>query len=258
MDITDRKQAEQALRDSGREKDNFIATLSHELRNPLAPIRNAVNALRQMAPTDPRVAWCHAVIDRQTAQLTHLLDDLLDVSRLSRRQLTLRLEHVPVATVIEQSLEIAQPPIEAAQHRLTVAMPSESLSLHADPTRLAQVFSNVLINAAKYTPAKGTIALNVERDGEHLSVKVRDSGIGIAAQHLPQIFEMFGQVESARDRSQGGQGIGLSLARGLVEMHGGTIQARSDGAGKGSEFEIRLPLAPRGAGAARPAASGEG
>jgi len=258
MDITDRKQVEQILRDSGREKDNFIATLSHELRNPLAPIRNAVSALRQMAPSDPRVAWCHDVIDRQTRQLAHLLDDLLDVSRLSRRQLTLRLQHVSVATVIEQSIEIAQPPIDAAQHRLTVAMPSESLTLHADPTRLAQVFSNVLINAAKYTPEKGAIAMTVGRDGGSLSVKVRDSGIGIAAEHLPHIFEMFGQVESARERSQGGQGIGLSLARGLVEMHGGTIHARSDGAGKGSEFEIRLPLAPRDADAARPAANAAG
>jgi PAS domain S-box-containing protein len=256
MDITERKQAEQILRDSSREKDNFIATLSHELRNPLAPIRNAVNALRQMAPTDARVAWCHDVIDRQSRQLTHLLDDLLDVSRLSRRKLALRLEDVAVATIIEQSIEIAQPPIDAAQHRLTVAMPSEPLSLRADPTRLAQVFSNVLINAAKYTPAKGTIALTVERDGVSLSVKVRDSGIGIAAEHLPQIFEMFGQVESARDRSQGGQGIGLSLARGLVEMHGGTIHARSDGAGKGSEFEIRLPLASRHADPAGRAANG--
>ena len=255
MDITDRKQVEQILRDSGREKDNFIATLSHELRNPLAPIRNAVSALRRMAPTDSRVGWCHDVIDRQTRQLTHLLDDLLDVSRLSRRQLKLRLQQVSVATVIEQSIEIAQPPIEAAQHRLTVAMPSESLSLHADPTRLAQVFSNVLINAAKYTPAKGAIAMTVGREGGDLSVKVRDSGIGIAAEHLPHIFEMFGQVESARERSQGGQGIGLSLARSLVEMHGGTIHARSEGAGKGSEFEIRLPLAPRDADSARPAAN---
>ena len=147
-----------------------------------------------------------------------------------------------------------QLPINAALISSGHPFTSASLPI-ADPTRLAQVFSNVLINAAKYTPAKGAIAMTVGRDGGNLSVKVRDSGIGIAAEHLPHIFEMFGQVESARERSQGGQGIGLSLARGLVEMHGGTIHARSDGAGKGSEFEIRLPLAPRDAAAARPAAN---
>ncbi|MDQ6638778.1 MAG: ATP-binding protein [Pseudomonadota bacterium] len=243
MDITDRKLAEQILRDAARQKDNFIAMLSHELRNPLAPIRNAINVLRHMAPTDPRVGWCHDVIDRQTAQMAHLLDDLLDVSRLSRSQLTLRLRRLQIATALEQAIEIAQPLIEAASHRLTVAMPDEPLALTGDLTRLAQVLSNVLINAAKYTPRGGEIAVTVERQGDAASVKVRDSGIGIAAEHIPQIFEMFGQVESARDRSQGGQGIGLALARGLVEMHGGTIEVRSEGAGKGSEFEIRLPLA---------------
>ncbi|HEV7576114.1 MAG TPA: ATP-binding protein [Caldimonas sp.] len=243
MDISDRKQVEQILRDAGREKDNFIATLSHELRNPLAPIRSAIGALRQMAPTDPRVAWCHDVVDRQAGQMAHLLDDLLDVSRLSRRELTLRLQPLLLTTAIEQAIEIAQPAIDAARHTLTVAVPAEALSVTADPTRLAQVFSNVLINAAKYTPAEGRIALSVERQGSIVSVKVKDSGIGIAERHITQIFEMFGQVESARERSQGGQGIGLSLAKGLVEMHGGTIEARSDGPGKGSEFEIRLPLA---------------
>ncbi len=256
MDISERKHVEQILRESAREKDNFIATLSHELRNPLAPIRNAIRALRQMSPADPRVAWCHDVIDRQTEQMAHLLDDLLDVSRLSRGQLTLRLRPLPLATAIEQAIEIANPLIEAARHSLTVDLPAEPLDLNGDLTRLAQVFSNVLINAAKYTPAQGTIALSAERQGDRVSIKVKDSGIGIAAEHLPQIFEMFGQVAAARSQSQGGQGIGLSLARGLVEMHGGTIQARSEGPGKGSEFEIRLPLAASRSGAVSSGESG--
>jgi PAS domain S-box-containing protein len=243
LDITDRKHAEQILREADREKDDFIATLSHELRNPLAPIRNAVGVLRKLDPGDPRVAWCHDVIGRQTEQMAHLLDDLLDVSRLTRRQLTLRPRRLDLATAIAQAIEIAQPVIEAAGHELEVALPPGPVELEGDLTRLAQVFSNVLINAAKYTPGKGRIALSIRREGREASVTIRDTGIGIAEEHIAQIFEMFGQVESARDRSQGGQGIGLSLARGLVELHGGTIRARSEGVGKGSEFEIRLPLA---------------
>jgi PAS domain S-box-containing protein len=242
MDITERKKAEQVLRDADREKDDFIATLSHELRNPLAPIRNAVNALRQLPPSDPRAAWCHDVIGRQTDQMSHLLDDLLDVSRLTRGQLTLRMRRLDLATVIEQAIEIAQPLIDAAGHELRVELPPETLELEGDLTRLAQVFSNVLINSAKYTPANGRIAVTASRDADRVVVKVKDTGIGIAEEHIAQIFEMFGQVESARIRSQGGQGIGLSLARGLVDLHGGSIRARSEGIGKGSEFEIRLPL----------------
>jgi PAS domain S-box-containing protein len=242
LDITDRKHAEQILREADREKDDFIATLSHELRNPLAPIRNAVAVLRQLDPGDPRVAWCHGVIGRQTEQMAHLLDDLLDVSRLTRRQLTLRLHRLDLATALAQSIEIAQPVIDAAGHELEVALPAERVELDGDLIRLAQVFSNVLINAAKYTPAKGRIAVSIRREAREASVTIRDSGIGIAAEHIAQIFEMFGQVESSRNRAQGGQGIGLSLAKGLIELHGGTIKARSDGIGKGSEFEIRLPL----------------
>ncbi|HEX4233775.1 MAG TPA: ATP-binding protein [Caldimonas sp.] len=242
MDVTERKKAEQVLRDADREKDDFIATLSHELRNPLAPIRNAVNALRQLQPGDPRVAWCHDVIGRQTDQMSHLLDDLLDVSRLTRRQLTLRKSRLDLVTVVEQAIEIAQPLIDAAGHELRVELPPETLALEGDLTRLAQVFSNVLINSAKYTPANGRISVTASRDADAVVVKVKDTGIGIAQEDIAQIFEMFGQVESARTRSQGGQGIGLSLARGLVDLHGGSIQARSEGVGKGSEFEIRLPL----------------
>jgi PAS domain S-box-containing protein len=243
MDITERKHFEQQLRDEDRKKDNFIATLAHELRNPLAPIRNAVSVLARSPDRDAQTAWCHQVIDRQAGQMAHLLDDLLDVSRMNRGELRLRSRPLRLATVVEQALEVAQPFIDAARHRLAVRMPAQDLHLHGDLTRLAQVYSNVLINAAKYTPPQGEIRLSAAREGEHAVVKVADSGIGIASQHLSSIFEMFGQVQSALNRSQGGQGIGLALAKGLVEMHGGTIVARSEGAGKGSEFEIRLPVA---------------
>jgi PAS domain S-box-containing protein len=242
MDITERKRAEQALRDADQRKDNFIATLAHELRNPLAPIRNAINVLRRIGPDDARVGWCHDVIDRQTAQMARLLDDLLDVSRVTRGQLTLRSQPLKLAEVIEQAIEIAQPLIDASGHVFTVTLPPQPLHLSGDLTRLAQVFSNVLINAAKYTPPPGRIALTAQAEGDQVVVEVADSGIGIAPQHLSQIFELFGQVESALNRSQGGQGIGLSLAKGLVELHGGSIGARSDGIGKGSEFVVRLPL----------------
>jgi PAS domain S-box-containing protein len=241
MDITERKRVEQILRDADQQKDDFIATLSHELRNPLAPIRNAVDILRHIPPTDPRVAWCHGVIRRQTEQMSRLLEDLLDVSRLSRTQLTLRIERLELAAVVQHAIEIAQPVIDAAGHELVVSIPDEKVLLDGDPIRLAQVFSNVLINSAKYTPANGSISLGALREGNEIAVRVQDSGIGLAEEHLGRIFKMFGQVESALNRAQGGQGIGLALARGLVELHGGTIHARSEGLGKGSEFEILLP-----------------
>jgi len=244
MDITERKQVEEMLRDADRKKDHFIAVLAHELRNPLAPIRNAIHVLRRSGPADPTTSWCHDVIDRQVGQMARLLDDLLDMSRLSRGQLQLRPQPLSLATAIEQAIEIAQPLIDAGGHAFTVQMPPPAWSLNGDLTRLAQVFSNILINAAKYTPPHGRIALTVERQADQAVVKVTDTGIGIAAEHLSQIFEIFGQVASALNRSQGGQGIGLSLAKGLVEMHGGTISARSPGADQGSEFELRLPLLP--------------
>jgi PAS domain S-box-containing protein len=245
MDIDERKHAEQTLRDADHKKDRFIATLAHELRNPLAPIRNAINVLRRAAPGDPHSDWCHDVIDRQTGRMAHLLDDLLDASRISRNQLRLRRQTLRLGTVIDHALEIAQPVIDAAGHTLSLQLPPEPLLLEGDLTRLAQVFSNVLINAAKYTPRKGTILLRAETQGDTVVVMIRDNGIGIAKEHVTQIFEMFGQVESALNRAQGGQGIGLSLARGLMEMHGGTIVARSEGPGRGSEFELRLTMPPR-------------
>ena len=258
IDITERKHAEQLLREANREKDNFIATLAHELRNPLAPIRNAVNVLRsQRQSAGVEADWCGDVIERQVAQMSHLLDDLLDVSRLTRGQIQLRCAPLQLGTAIAQAIEIAQPLIDVAGHVLEVALPAEPLALEGDLTRLAQVFSNILINAAKYTPAGGRITLVVERDGDDAVVTVTDSGIGIAADRMSHIFEMFGQIETALDRAQGGLGIGLSLARGLVELHGGRITARSEGFGKGSQFVVCLP-ARRATAPPDPASTGSG
>ncbi|MGJ7506030.1 hybrid sensor histidine kinase/response regulator [Variovorax sp. GT1P44] len=242
MDISERKQSEVLLREADRKKDRFIAVLAHELRNPLAAIANALEVLRRSGPAAPKAAWCQDIIARQVKQMTHLLDDLLDASRLSRGQLRLRPKVLDLATAIEHAMEIAAPHVEAAHHTLNVSMPGQALELEGDLTRLAQIFSNILINAAKYTPPHGTLSLACVREGAQAVVTITDNGIGIETQHMPQIFEMFGQVESASNRSQGGQGIGLALAKGLVEMHGGSILVRSEGLGRGSSFEVRLPL----------------
>ena len=242
MDITERKHAEDALRQADREKDDFIATLAHELRNPLAPIRNAVEVLRRTAQRDAQVIWSRDVIDRQVAQMAHLLDDLLDVSRMTRGQFHLRREALQLATIVERAIEIAQPIVDASGHALTVELPAQPVALEGDLTRLAQIVSNLLINAAKYTAAGGRIGLAAAVEGDEVAIMVRDSGIGIDERQLPRIFEMFGQVESALARSQGGLGIGLSLAKGLAELHGGRIKAHSAGVGHGSEFIVHLPI----------------
>jgi PAS domain S-box-containing protein len=240
-DVTNARQIEHSLRDADQKKDNFIATLAHELRNPLAPIRNAVDVMRRVATTDPQLNWCRDLIDRQVAQMAHLVEDLLDVSRITSGKLTLRIEHLEMRIVVEQAIEIARPYIEAAGHELIINMPAQPIVLDGDLTRLAQVFSNLLINAAKYTDGQGKISLRIEELQDAVVVRVADTGIGIAPEHLPKVFTMFGQVTSALARSQGGLGIGLSLIKGLVEMHGGQITAHSEGAGKGSQFAVRLP-----------------
>ena len=242
MDITERKEVEERLRDADRQKDLFIAMLAHELRNPLAPIKNAAQVLRRIVKPEPKTTWCQDVIERQVDQMTRLLDDLLDVSRLSRGQLKLKPQELTLAAVIEQAVELARPLIDAAGHTLVVTLPDSPLEIRGDLTRLAQVFSNVLINAAKYTPRAGRISLTARAQGARASVTIADSGIGIAAEHLSQIFDVFQQIESTLAHSQGGQGIGLSLAKRLVELHGGTIAARSRGVGSGSEFELTIPL----------------
>ena len=258
LDVTERKLAEQALQDADRRKDRFIATLAHELRNPLAPIRNAVQLLRKGGSSDPQVAWCRDVIDRQVTQMARLLEDLLDVSRLTRGQFALRRERLALAAVVEHALEIAQPRIDEYRHSLTVSLPAGPLVIDGDMTRLAQVFSNLLINAAKYTPAEGRLGLTAEVVGDEVEVRVSDNGIGIPAEQMPHLFEMFTQGDSPQHAAQGGMGIGLSLARGLVEMHGGRIAAHSAGLGLGSEFVVRLPLAPASADATPAPAAGKG
>lgn len=242
MDVTERRLAEQQLREADRQKDDFVATLAHELRNPLAPIRNAVNLMRRLKMDDPQTVWCREVIDRQVGQMARLLDDLLDLSRMTRDRLDLRLEPTTLASVVAHAVEIAQPVIHAAAHALDVDLPTQAVRFVGDPARLAQVLSNLLINSAKYTPSGGRIALQAEEVEGHLRISVTDNGIGIAPHQLPLIFDMFSQGDAARERSQGGLGIGLALARRLVDMHGGTVSAHSDGEGRGSVFVVSLPV----------------
>jgi PAS domain S-box-containing protein len=234
---------ERSLRRADRAKDDFIATLAHELRNPLAPIRNAVGIMRHgEQATAQQLAWCRDIIERQVAQMTRLLEDLLDVSRVTRNKIELRRERIDLMRAVEQALEASGPLIESRQQRLALELVSEPIILYGDLTRLTQVFSNLLNNAAKYTDVGGQITLTVETNENKARVRVRDTGIGIEARHLPQLFDMFAQLAPALDRAGGGLGIGLALTRGLVELHGGTIDAYSAGAGRGSEFVVALPI----------------
>lgn len=244
IDITERRRAVDALRDSDRRKDEFLATLAHELRNPLAPIRIAVALMRKKEPGDPEVRAAQDIIDRQVRQMTRLVDDLLDLARITQGKIQLRKEPVPLQAVVHDAVEVARPLISASEQILRVTLPplAESILFDGDPTRLAQILQNLLTNAAKYTPKGGHIWLSVECSAQQAELSVRDDGIGIAAEHLPHLFEMFSQVAPALERTQGGLGIGLWLVRGLVELHGGSVSARSAGLGQGSEFTVRLPL----------------
>jgi PAS domain S-box-containing protein len=250
-DVTAEKRAAEAnaglveqLRQADKRKDEFLATLAHELRNPLAPVRNAVEVMKRRPDAAPDVRWAGDLIDRQVRVMARLLDDLLDVSRITRGKLDLRRERVDLAAVVAAAVETSRPLIDAGGHELTVALPADPIALHADPVRLAQVFANLLNNAAKYTEPGGHIRLSAERAGGEVVVAVTDDGIGLSADMLPRLFHIFSQAESALGRAQGGLGIGLSLVRGLVELHGGTIEARSDGPRRGSTFVVRLPAAP--------------
>ena len=228
-------------RDADRRKDEFLATLAHELRNPLAPIRQAALISKAPTATDAQKRWSHDVIDRQVQHMSLLLDDLLDISRVTRGTLALRMQSTELATVIESAVETARPTIDTKRHVLSVDIPAEPVHFTADPLRVAQVLSNLLTNAAKYTDPEGEIRITACCVGEDVVICVVDSGIGISAAALPRVFNMFSQVHSNTDRSEGGLGIGLSLAKGLIELHGGTIEASSAGLGCGSEFTVRLP-----------------
>ena len=243
-DISVYVHAREALHEADRRKDEFLATLAHELRNPLAPVRNAVAVLNKLGPKEPRLQAARDIIDRQVKQMVHLIDDLLDVSRITHGKLNLRRTRVSIERIVDQALETAAPHIH---HQFTVAFPGEALELDGDATRLAQVFANLLSNAAKYTPRGGHISLAVRREGDYAVVVVEDDGVGIPAENLGSIFEMFRQLSENLERSHGGLGIGLALARRLVEMHAGRIEAHSDGPGKGCRFTVRLPLAASGA-----------
>jgi PAS domain S-box-containing protein len=231
------------LKETDRRKDEFLAMLAHELRNPLAPIRNAVQIFRAKGSPVPELQWARDVIDRQLQQMTRLVDDLLDVSRITRGNIELRKERVQLATSVTSAVEASRPLIEKWGHELTVTLPPQPIFLEADHTRLSQVLLNLLNNAAKYTEQGGRIWLNAEQEGAHAVIRVRDTGVGIPQEMLPRIFEIFTQVDRSLERSQGGLGIGLTLVQSLVEMHGGTVEAHSDGPGKGSEFIVRLPVA---------------
>jgi PAS domain S-box-containing protein len=269
LDITQRKQAEEELADANRRKDDFIATLSHELRNPLAPIRNAVRILKSFSAGQPKLEWCRNLIDQEVSHMSRLMEDLLDVSRITRSKLELRKQSVELHDVIEHSVALSQPLIESGGHKLSIELPPKPLRLNGDSARLNQVFANLLNNAAKFTQRNGDIHLRAEltatgagsdesktekigsadesMEAAHLNshqvvVSVEDSGIGIAPEMLPHIFDMFFQADSGKERSYGGLGIGLSLARTIIDLHGGTIAARSGGLGQGSQFVVCLPL----------------
>ncbi|OAI41435.1 hypothetical protein AYO40_03225 [Planctomycetaceae bacterium SCGC AG-212-D15] len=241
-DITERKRNEEALKEADQRKDEFLATLAHELRNPLAPLRNGLQVLH-LAGED-RQAWeqTRQMMERQLGQMVRLVDDLLDLSRISRGKIELRKERVDLATVVQAAVETSRPSIEASHHRLEVILPEQPVHLDADPARLAQVLSNLLNNSAKYTPEEGRIRLSAKVEKGAAVFRVEDTGIGIPAEKMPYIFEMFTQAEPSKERSRSGLGIGLTIVKRLVEMHGGRIEAHSDGPGKGSEFVVGLPL----------------
>lgn len=240
------------LRTADARKDEFIALLAHELRNPLAPVLHAANILRMKGYNDPELVWCRDVIERQSAQLTRLVDDLLDVSRITRGRIQLRPELIDLESIVASAVETSKPLIEASRHELVLALPSPSILVHGDPARLTQVIANLLNNAAKYQEGNGHIGLTVEREGMEAVIRVKDRGMGISPELLSQVFDLFAQGERGPDRSQGGLGIGLSLVKKLTEMHGGSVQAASEGTGRGSEFTVRLPCLPLGVRPAQP------
>jgi len=253
-DITERHRAEEELRAASRQKDEFLAMLAHELRNPLAPIRSAARILDMLGHPDPRGVRAAEVIQRQAEHMTGLIDDLLDVARVTRGTVALEREVLPIADVVHDAVEQARALIDSRGHRLRIDERKPGLCVHGDRKRLTQVVANLLVNAAKYTHNGGAIDVVIDGDAQHVDVAVVDNGIGMSAELVERAFELFMQAERSPDRAEGGLGIGLSLVRSLVAMHGGSVAAHSDGPGRGSRFEIRLPRAQARAQALAPVA----
>jgi PAS domain S-box-containing protein len=261
IDITERAKAESALQVADRRKDEFLATLSHELRNALAPLRNSLHLLRASDPPGSGQRL-YQIMENQVHHLVRLVDDLLEVSRITSGKIELRKERVPLTAIVESAVETSRPDLEAGRHFFDLQLPATSIYLEVDPVRMEQVISNLLTNAAKYTPEGGHIALSATASDGTLEISVRDDGLGIPADMLERVFDLFAQVDRTLKRSQGGLGIGLALARRLAEMHGATLEARSEGLNQGSEFLLRIPFAQRASeslpaeSARRPARSG--
>jgi len=237
-----RREASEALRDADRRKDEFLAMLSHELRGPLAPLGNMLEVVKRAEGNAELVQQAYGTMERQLAQLVRLVDDLLDVSRITRNKMELRKQRVELASIVHHAAEACRPLGDTLQHEVTVTLPPEPVYLNADPARLAQVFQNLLNNACKYTEPRGSVWLTAERQAGDVLVTVKDTGLGIPPDKLASIFDMFTQVDASRERARGGLGIGLALVKRLVEMHDGTVEARSEGPGRGSEFVVRLPI----------------
>lgn len=241
-DIHDQKMQEEEQRLANQRKDIFLASMAHELRNPLPPIRNALEIMRLAENNPQTVERCRGMIERQLNQIIRLVDDLLDLSRFTRGKITLRMEPVEISAIVEAAVETSRPLIEASQHTLTVLVPTEKVFFKGDSTRLTQVIVNLLNNAAKYTSPKGEIILSASTEQDQIIIKVSDNGMGIPPEMLNDIFQMFSQLPRSEQHGQGGLGIGLALVRGIVDLHLGTIEAKSPGIGKGSEFIVKLPI----------------
>jgi PAS domain S-box-containing protein len=240
-DITTQVNARRALEDSDRQKNEFLAMLAHELRNPLAPIRNAAEFVARARPEDAQAQRSMGIIKRQIAHLTRMVDDLLDISRISQGRIDLKIEPVELSAVVAQAVETVGPLVREKHHTLTIVSDHQTLRVNGDPTRLAQCLENILTNAAKYTDVGGEIELRCRPNGEHAVISISDNGIGVPPELLPRLFDLFVQGDRTLDRAQGGLGIGLAVVKRLVEMHGGTVSATSAGLGKGTTFEITLP-----------------
>ncbi len=244
-DITDRKRAERALLEADRQKNEFLATLAHELRNPLAPIRNSLHIMRLTRGDMAMVDRVQGMLERQVSHMVRLVDDLLEISRVTMGKIDLRMESVDIEAVVTSAIETARPLIDAANHHLTITLPDHPLVVDGDAVRLSQVVSNLLNNAAKYTHPGGNIWITVTQPGDHVEISVRDDGIGITEDQLPRVLDMFTRTDRGKEHSQEGLGIGLALAKRLTEMHGGRIVVKSGGPDRGSEFIVCLPVSVR-------------